>query len=148
MREGLAALQAAGTLLREPYYLCLLAEGYGRAGRYEEGLAALSEAQAVMERTGEYWMAAELLRCRGELLSNNGAVREAEVCLRRAVEEAHRQEARSPALRAVLSLGKLLHRQDRSLETRQALESLRAWLSEGSSTVDVKAVDELLRAWG
>ncbi len=46
MEQGLADLQAMRTGLRRPYYLCLLAEAYGKVGRIEDGLRLLTDALA------------------------------------------------------------------------------------------------------
>ena len=45
-----------------------LAEAYGKTGQEEEGLTALAEALAVMDKTGERVSEAELYRLKGELL--------------------------------------------------------------------------------
>ena len=49
-------------------YLALLAEAYGKVGRAEEGLTALAEALALVDKTGERYYEAELYRLKGELL--------------------------------------------------------------------------------
>jgi hypothetical protein len=46
----------------------LLAEAYGKAGQEKEGLAALAEALAAADRTGEHLYEAEMYRLKGELL--------------------------------------------------------------------------------
>ena len=48
-------------------FLALLAEAYGKAGQVEEGLTALAEALAVVDKTGERYYEAELYRLKGEL---------------------------------------------------------------------------------
>jgi predicted ATPase len=44
IRQGLAAYQATGTVLLQPYFLALLAEAYWSAGQAEVGLPVLAEA--------------------------------------------------------------------------------------------------------
>jgi predicted ATPase len=68
MRQGLAALQATGVELLRPYSFALLAGVYGERGQIEEGLNALAEALAVVDKTGERYYEAELYRLKGELL--------------------------------------------------------------------------------
>ena len=68
IRQGLATHQAVGAGLFKSYYLVLLAEAYEKAGQVEEGLAALAEALAVMDKSGERFYEAELYRLKGELL--------------------------------------------------------------------------------
>jgi predicted ATPase len=67
MQEGLAAQRATGSEAVHPYFLALLAEIYGKMGQLEEGLATLTEASALRQRTGEQWYEAELYRLKGEL---------------------------------------------------------------------------------
>jgi predicted ATPase len=67
LHEGLAALQAIGTDVQRPYYLAMLAEACGKAGRTEEGLRVVTEALAQVNKTGERYYEAELYRLRGEL---------------------------------------------------------------------------------
>jgi hypothetical protein len=67
MQEGLAATRATGSETLAPYYLALQAEIYGKMRQPEAGLAALAEALAMVQRTGEQWYEAELYRLKGEL---------------------------------------------------------------------------------
>src|SRR4029450_7237010 len=56
MREGMAACRATGAEADRPYFLTLVAEAYGREGRYGEGLAMLEEALALVGQSDErYW---------------------------------------------------------------------------------------------
>jgi predicted ATPase len=56
-----------------PYYLALKAEGLHLAGRSSEALEAISEAEALAERSEERWWSAELQRLRGVFLATLGA---------------------------------------------------------------------------
>jgi predicted ATPase len=67
IRQGIAAYRATGSELLRPHFLALLAEAYGRVGQAEEGLGALAEALALVDKTGERSDEAELYRLRGEL---------------------------------------------------------------------------------
>ena len=105
-------MRAIGTELGRPSYLALLAEAYGKVGQVEEGLSALAEALAVVDKTGERQYEAELYRLKGELTLKQSSVqglessvqKEAEECFLRAIEIARRQSAKSLELRAVMSL--------------------------------------------
>jgi predicted ATPase len=93
IREGLVAWQATGAKLWRPYYLALLAEAYGKAGRTEEGLAALAEALAAVEETEERHYEAELRRLQGELLLQQTAGEaatdvQAQLCFEQALVQA------------------------------------------------------------
>ena len=67
IRQGLAAYRVMGAGLAQTYMLAILAEAYGQAGQVEEGLTALAEAVAAVDRTGERVYEAELYRLKGEL---------------------------------------------------------------------------------
>ena len=65
MREGLAAFRATGAGAGLTMSLGLLAEAYLKARRPAEGLEILAEAFGQVERTGERFAEAELLRLEG-----------------------------------------------------------------------------------
>jgi predicted ATPase len=67
MQQGLAAFRATGEGLEWPYRLALLAEAYGKVGWAEEGLSALAEALAIVDKTGVRFYEAELYRLKGQL---------------------------------------------------------------------------------
>ncbi len=62
MRQGLAALHAAGIELIRPYALALLAEAYESMGQAAEGLRLLGEALALAHKYGACFHEAELNR--------------------------------------------------------------------------------------
>ena len=66
--QGLAAYGDMGLATPSSIHLARLAEAYGKAGKIEEGLTALAEALAVIDKTGERFYEAELYRLKGELL--------------------------------------------------------------------------------
>jgi predicted ATPase len=53
MRQGLTAYRATGAKYCRPFWLAMLAEAYSQAGRADEGLRALDEALAHVDKTGE-----------------------------------------------------------------------------------------------
>jgi len=66
---------------------------HGALGQAAEGLAALGEARAAMEESGERYYEAEIDRLEGELLLSRELPDEdaAEGCFRGALAAAHRQ---------------------------------------------------------
>jgi class 3 adenylate cyclase/predicted ATPase len=74
IREGLDAQLASGASLFRPWFLCFLAEAYATAGRFEEGLAAVAEAIAIVEKTGQRYNEAALHRLKGELVLRRSGV--------------------------------------------------------------------------
>ena len=115
----------------------LLADACRCAERAEDGLAAVAEAGAAIEATGERLWEAESHRLRGELLLLRDAARsaEAEACFRRAHDLARDAGARLLAVRAALSLAR---RAESAPEGRRLLAEALAGLDEGFDTVDLR----------
>jgi TOMM system kinase/cyclase fusion protein len=165
MQQGLAAYQATGSELFRPYYLALLAEGYGRAEQTAEGLVALSEALAAVHKNGEHVYEAMLHRLQGQLTlqkfqvssskfqvpntqhptPSTQAEAEAEACFLKAVAIARQQEAKSLELRAATSLAYLWQRQGKQHAARNTLSEIYSWFTEGFDTVDLREAKALLR---
>jgi len=145
LRESLAAYRATGALSGMPYDLALLAEVCGQAGLVEEGLAALGEALAIVDRTGERNYEAELHRLEGELrLRHEESSQEADSCFRQAVDIARRQGARSLELRAATSLARVLAGRGRRDDARTTLGDVYGQFTEGFDTADLKDAETLL----
>jgi predicted ATPase len=147
IRQELAAVRERGSALWEPYFLALLADVYAQEGQVEAGLAALAEAQAAVQATGERWWEGELYRLRGSLLLRQTGTPRAEVetCLQRALDVARRQEAKSLELRAAMSLSRLWHQQGKRQEAHDLVAEVYAWFTEGFETVDLQEAKALLK---
>ena len=148
IRQGLTAYRATGAEMAVPYFLALLAEAYGKVGEAEHGLAALGEALAQAEQTGERWYEAELYRLKGELLmaqeGPKGKTEEVEQCFQQALSIARRQSARSLELRAATSLARLWQQQGKQQEAHQLLSEIYHWFTEGFDTKDLQEAKALL----
>ena len=150
--EGMSALQVRGASIWLPYWLTVLAEVYGRAGRIAEGLGALARAMAAIRDTGERWWEAESHRVEGELLlgpkPDPSALSAAEARFLRARDVARAQGSKSLELRAAVSLGRLWHRQGKVDEARGMLGEVYGWFTEGFDTTDMKEARALLNTLG
>jgi predicted ATPase len=169
LRQDLVAYRATGSEIYRPYWLALLAEAYGQVGRAEEGLTALAEALAVVDKTGERWYEAELYRLKGELTLQEASQKskvkgqkskietipqpltpstqaetEAEVCFLKAIEVAQKQQAKSLELRATVSLARLWQRQGKKEDAHQMLADIYGWFTEGLDTKDLQEAKALL----
>ncbi len=145
--KGIAGYRATGAEMAVPRFLVLLADAYGQAGQVDEGLRVSAEALAIMHRDGDRDSeATELHRIRGELLLASSMERqgEAEASLRRAVDIARRQQAKSPELRATMSLVRLFEKRGDRREARAMLAAIYGWFTEGFDTADLKAAKTLL----
>ena len=141
-------------------------------GQPKEGLVALAEALAVMQRTGYLWYEAELYRLKGTLTlqsktslgqvsdksqtsQNKSEVTnpqsptpnpqtEAEACFHKAIEIARQQQAKALELRAVMSLSRLWQQQGKKKEAHALLAEIYDWFTEGFATKDLQEAKALL----
>ena len=105
LRSAIDSFKETGARLRLPYYLALLADAHLRAGEAAAGLDVVEEGLSRGRETNERWWDAELHRLRAELLLAGGAAAaEAEAALKRALEIARAQQAKSLELRAARAL--------------------------------------------
>ena len=152
--KGIATYQATGAEFGCSYFLALLAEAHGRAGQPQAGLDALTDALALVNRTGEHFYEAELYRLKGaftlqcldEGRQDSGKQREAETCFRKAISIARQQGAKSLELRATVSLAQLWETRDKET-ARQMLAEIYSFFTEGFDSVDLLQAKALLNAW-
>src|SRR5262249_32618598 len=103
-----------------------------------------NEAIDCANRNNERHFEAELMRLKGELLRVSGDETEAENSLRKAINIAHRQQAKSWELRATTSLARLLRDTNRRDEAHEMLADIYNWFTEGFDTEDLKDAKALL----
>jgi predicted ATPase len=135
MQEGLANWRKTGSKFHVPYRLARAAEAHLIAGKTDDGLRLIDEADGD---SGDVWFAPELDRLRGELLFKVGDGEEAESCLRRALDAAHAQQARLLELRAATSLAKLLEARGRRTEAEGLVAPIYSQFDEGLETADLR----------
>lgn len=148
--QGLERYQATGAGFQLPHLMTALIETYKKLEQPEEGLAAVAEAQALVEKTGERYYEAELQRLKGELLlaQSPNKPAEAETCFQNALDIARRQHAKSLELRAVMSLFRLRQRQGKDDDARQLLSDIFGWFTEGFDSADLRDARALLDELG
>jgi predicted ATPase len=146
--DGISAARASGVEVLLGLQLCILAEAYRLSEQVEEGLAAVTEALATIDRTGERFYEAEVYRIQGELLLRAEGRRlrdeSPEDCFLRAIEVARAQQAKLWELRAVMSLCRLRQKQEREKEAQQMLAEIYEWFTEGFDTPDLQDAKSLL----
>jgi predicted ATPase/DNA-binding winged helix-turn-helix (wHTH) protein len=69
---------------------------------------------------------------------------ETEACFLKAIEIAHKQQAKSLELRATVSLARLWHQQGKKKRARQMLAEIYNWFTEGFDTKDLKEAKTLI----
>jgi predicted ATPase len=143
--EALAAYAATGARFQAPYHHTLLAELYLRNGETGAGLDILTQAEHMVQETGEYFFSAEIFRLKGELLlTGEDRQGDAEDCFRKALETARAQDAKSLELRAAGSLARLWNSQGKRSEAHDVLAPVYDWFTEGFETADLQAAKQLL----
>jgi predicted ATPase len=145
--SGLDACRATGALLDDSYFLALLAEACGLAGRAEEALCHVADGLAQVPRGRSSFYEAELHRLTSLLRLQAGlrnGPTEAEASLLRALDAARQQQARSLELRAAVSLARLWRHQGRGPEARQLLAEACAACPDGLLTVDGREAGALV----
>ena len=157
MQQGLATLRGMQAEHLLPFFLARLAEAYRQIGRPRDGLKALDEAVALVEKTETRIFEAESYRLQGELLLKAEAginrprrrqndERSPEACFLKAIEVARWQQAKSLELRAALSLSRLWQTQGKQAEARQLLAEIYGWFTEGFDTLDLIEAKALLES--
>jgi tetratricopeptide (TPR) repeat protein len=105
--QGWAAYSATGAGLNIVQEHCSRAEALTRAGRSDEAIALLDEAEQRSRALGEENCNAEVHRVRAEISAAGGRVQEAGDSARRAIEIARAQRAQALVLRAEESLARI-----------------------------------------
>jgi predicted ATPase len=146
LRTWLPRCRAAGGVSWRPMWAALGADACVKAGASQDALDLLDDARAVVEKTGERWWEAEVLRARAETLLSLGDEHQAEAerLFRQAIDVARHQETRSFELRAVTGLSRLLRKQHRKGEARRMLADIYGWFTEGFDTKDLREARTLL----
>ena len=150
IRQGDAAYRATGAEMGRSHHLALLAQGYGKGGQPQEGLAVVAEALDFVVQTGEVFYEAELQRLKGQLTleamvgSPDSHVKVAQDCFQQALDIARRQQAKSLELRAATSLARLWQRQGKRENAHQLLSEIYNWFTEGFDTKDLQEAQVLL----
>jgi len=147
IRSALAAYRATGARFQSTLHLILLAQALSTCGRYDEGLSALREAEALVEETGERYLDAEIHRLQGNLLlaqgDNTAAV---EACYAKALAVSRTQDSRALELRAACDLARLWAERGERGRARDLLKLVYNGFTEGLDTIDLKEAKALLDA--
>jgi class 3 adenylate cyclase/predicted ATPase len=146
MRKFLDRRAAMGTVFVHTYFLMLLADAWLRLGRPEEAAAAINEALARAEATGEHFCTAELhrLRARARLALDARDGRGAEAALDAALAAARSQSSRLFELRAACDIARLWTDQGHRRKAQDLLAPVYGWFAEGFNTADLKDAKALL----
>ena len=137
---GIDEARRSGVGFMLPMMDSWLAEVHAKTGENERALAIVERALSdIGDVTGRSWEA-ELHRQRAQILLtlNPSKVIEAESHLKKSIEVARGQSAKSLELRAATSLAELWQTQGRPDEARALLEPIHRWFHEGAGTADLR----------
>ena len=149
--DGLARLQEGLDNWREedlfavPYFLGLEAEVLDTVERTSEGLDILTKAIELSEKGGQNFYLSELHRLQGALLLRENRTEDAEKSLKRALEIARQQKAKSLELRAGICLARIWINSRKEKEAADVLTEVHDWFTEGIDSFDLKEAENLLQ---
>ncbi|KQP19579.1 AAA family ATPase [Pseudorhodoferax sp. Leaf267] len=147
MRAGAEMWLATGSMVSQPLYMVLQAEGLMLAGQSDAATACVDQGLAAVQRYGERQLEAELLRLRGELAWRRGERAHAEGCFASAYALAIRQRRLGFALRSATALARLWAADGRSARARRLLVPLVARWTEGRGTRDLRDALAVCAQW-
>jgi hypothetical protein len=148
IEAGLDEARQIGVGRLEPFHLGLAAEAHARAGRPDVAGSRVAQAFGALEWGRDLALSAELHRLRAMLALRHGmdGGEAAESDLRRALEIARQQEARSLELRVARDLASLLAARGERPQARDLLAPLCDWFTEGFDTLDFQEARALIDA--
>ena len=145
---GLDVFDKTGANLSLCHFHAVSAEAHRLAGRTDEALRVIQEAESLSAANGNAFFLAEIHRLRGEMEATMGRASEAEACFLRSLEVARSQQAKSWELRTTTSLGRLWKSQHRHDEARDSLTAICDWFQEGLESTDYLEATALLDSLG
>jgi predicted ATPase len=137
---GIDEARRSGVGYMLPMMESWLAEMHAKAGENETALSIVEGTLSnIGDVTGRAWEA-EVHRQRAQILValSPSKVTEAESCLKKSIEVARGQSAKSLELRAATSLAELWRTQGRLDDARELLEPICRWFDEGAETADLR----------
>lgn len=144
LRESIERLSRTGHRIWIWYLRALWAESLARSGKLEEALVLIHECVERIEAGEDRVHFAEVLRLKGWMLKEQDRMDDAEHHLRRAIQVARGQQAKSWELRAATTLARLLADRGDSCAARALLAPVYGWFTEGFGTKDLKEARNLL----
>ncbi|MFJ3487607.1 ATP-binding protein [Pseudomonas sp. NPDC090202] len=135
--------------MRYPYFLGVLASGYGALGDRSRARDTIQRAIKWCSQHEEHWCIAELLRIKGDLLVMEGATASlaaAEDCYLKSLEWSRRQRLLAWQLRTAISLARFWQKRGACSQAESLLTSTYALFEEGFDNTDLQAAKALIRA--
>ena len=146
MRKGLQGWRQSDVRLVVPTHLILIAKAHAALRQWDDALANVVQALALISETGESVNESEANRLKGVLLlaRNVGDTADAEACLLTAIDVARGQKAKWPELRAATDLARLWAKGGERQRARDLIFPVYDWFTEGFETADLIKAKSLL----
>jgi class 3 adenylate cyclase len=144
LEHGIAQLHATGHRIWISYLAGLQAEGLALSGELGRASALVNGSVMSMEAGEERSHYAELLRLKGWIMALVGDHEGAEAALRKSLEFARGQKAKSWELRTATTLARLWAGQNRTADAYELLDPVHGGFTEGHDTKDLMTAAQLL----
>src|SRR6185437_6984486 len=130
----------SGTAFPIPIGLTWLARAHAACRKPTEAQNFILKALDATNETNQRWEEAEIYRTAGEIALSppHPNPEAAEVSFQQSLSVARRQSAKSPELRASISLARLWCDQGRQENARELLAPIYGWFTEGFDLPDLK----------
>jgi len=151
MRVGYDMWAETGAVVTKPFYLAMQSEGLALARQFDDALAVVDRALALVEEHGERYYEAEIRRLRGEFALKSAAsagasrAEEAEGWFLGAIKAAQAQQLGSLELRGALSAAELWLQSGSREKAVRVLELAAGKVQGGETTQDVRRARRFLR---
>jgi len=148
LEKGIDEARRSGVGFMLPMMDSWLADVHARMGENERALSIVERTLGnISDVTGRSWEA-ELHRQRAQILLalDSSKAKEVESHLKKSLEVARAQNARSLELRAATTLAELWRTQGSADEARALLEEIYPWFHEGSETADLRRARDVRNA--
>jgi class 3 adenylate cyclase/tetratricopeptide (TPR) repeat protein len=142
LREGLAAMRDAGVVVYNPLAHAMLADVEVSFGHSMKALEVLEEGLSISARSGGIWCDCELIRKKGELLTEGVAAQEE--LFRQAIETARRSSLKVFELRAACNLARSLARRGLRDAARKLLRPIYDSFTDAVEAPDIRGAAAFL----
>ena len=146
LRRVLAKVREGGFRMKYPHYLTNFGEALARQGDLQGGLAAIDDAMALCEETGQTVIIPEIMRIKGNVIRFEDPTRSdrAAECYLRSIGQARRDGTPSWELRSAISLVKLARARGGDTQAEEMLAAAYNRFTEGFTTGDLRRARTLL----
>ena len=148
MRLVLASMRERGSRMYYPHLLTNYGEAVARQSDLQEGLAAIDEAIALCETTGQVVVVPEVQRIKGNVIrwQDPSNWRRAADCYQQALDQARRDGTLAWEIRSAISLVKLMRAHGGDKDAEIGLETAYSRFVEGFDAGDLVRARSLLEA--